>query len=90
MGHIPLGNSLALNMVQVNTNNSGYLVDDPLYLLACGEGGIRDFEYIDHAIREDNLIDFEVNIFVHESLDTTNISFDADILKDPDCYIDDF
>lgn len=90
MSHIALSNSLPLNMVQVNANNSGDLVDDPLYFLACGEGRIRNFENIDHTIREDNLIDFKVDIFVHQSLNTPNISLDAHILEDVDCNVDDF
>lgn len=74
-------------MVEIELNDGGDFLNDFLYFLAGGEGGLWDFEDIDHAVGEDNFINLKVYILMPQRLDLPDVPLDAHIVEDVHCQV---
>ena len=84
---VALSDSLAWDMVEIELNDGGDFLNDFLYFLAGGEGGLWDFEDIDHAVWEDNFINLKVYILMPQRLDLPDVPLDAHIVEDVHCQV---
>ena len=78
---VPLGDGFPRDVVQVQLDDGGDLLDDLLYLLPRAQGALRDLEDIDHAVGEDDLVDLEVNVLVLQRLDVPDVPLDPHVLE---------
>lgn len=85
-----VGDGFAGNVIEVVFDDFGDEVDDALYFLSCGERLVfAESEEVNNGFWEDDLADFEVDLFIFEDLDFLDPPADPHILEDVDGYVDD-
>jgi hypothetical protein len=83
MCNFAVGDGFARNVIKVVLDDFGDEIDDALYFLSSGECVIfAESEEVDDGFWENNLADFEVDLFIFQNFDFFDPAADPYVLED--------